>query len=284
MLFSMVSTCFQATLGTDLDGSTGDDTFTQCLCAILRVLLLSATFVLGQRAFKARNSQKPWHSVQSVKNSPRKSSAHGRPQKKSSFPLPSEDDGDVSTSAGSSDSESEAFSSDNDEGDTNAPKIGISALLQCRPAAGPAPIGSLRAMAVAVFPVVSRQQFEQRRWDNLRSCAGTQQPSVPTKSISKIQKTVPSNKSEKSDSKPLKSDSKLSRKAAPLPKKSVACAPVDPLKTAANAARMQALLEIICPEDVPVVHKEKAKGALPPWRQPAVATMPLSLPPGLEVN
>jgi len=280
----MVSTCFQAILGTDLDGSAGEDSFTRCLCAILRVLLLSATFVLGQRAFQARNSKKPQHSVQSTKNSLRKSSAHDRPQKKSAFPPPSEDEGDLSTSAGSSDSESEAFSSDNDEGDTNAPKIGISDLLRCRPAAGPAPVGSLRAMAVAGCPVVSRQQFERRRWDNLRSCAGTEQPSVPTKSTSKAKKTIPSNKSEKSDGKPLKSDSKLARKAAPLPKKSVACAPEDPLKTAANAARMQALLEIICPEDVPMVQKEKAKSALPPWRQPAVATMPLSLPPGLEVN
>lgn len=265
MLFSMVSTFFQATFGAELD-CIGEDTFLQCMYAIIRVLILSATFVVGQRAIQAKNNTE--RSMKSSTSFPRKAVARGHYQKKVS----AASDDDLSTTAGSSDSESESFSGDDGEGDAFAPKMTISDLLRCRPAAGPAPVGNLRTMAVAERPIVCRQQFEQKRWENLRSGAAMQQPSLPAKSTSKIAPAKPL----KSNSKPLKSASKVSCKAAPLPNGAVSKI-ADPATTAANAVRMQALLEIICPEDVPAAPTEKK--ATPPWRRAAAPSG--MLPPGL---
>jgi len=266
MMFSMVLalTLLQSTMGAEVAGDTGDDdTFIQCLYALIRVILLSATFVLAQRALKARNGQQS-HRVQGAKGSPKRFNTNGHsPKKLTKHNFASDDEDDLSTSVGSSDSESDMLSSE-DEEDRKATKISVSALLQCRPAVGPAPLGSLRAMAVVERTVVSRQQFEARCWENLRSPADE-----TTNSASKPAKTA-------STKQPLKSDSKLAKKTRKAPIKAVPM-PIDEVTAAANSARMQALLEIICPEDVPTVEKATAKSALPPWRrQPVTAA-----PPGL---
>jgi len=251
MLFSVASTLFQSTLGVVFDDLpiTGDNTFTQCIYALLRVFLLTATFVLAQRTFKARNSPKVRALPCITKGTPRMPSARGRyPKKPIAPPI---DDDDLSTSVGSSDSESDMTSSDNENETGSTIKISVSDLLRCRPAAGPAPVGSLRAMPVAERVPVSRQQFEQRQWENLRGPAVVQENPASAKPL----KAAPA----KSNPKPLKKNPRMDRVQAP----------VDAATAAANSARIAALLEIVCPEDVPAVAPMTAPktGATPPWRR-----------------
>jgi len=263
----MVSALFESTIGADFDDQS--DVFTQCVCALLRVVLLTATFVLGQRTFQARSGQKVRSLPCITKGTPRTPSTRNRYPKK--LRAPSDDEDDLSTSVGSSDSETDMLSSDNEDEVGSTTKISASDLLRLRPAAGPAPIGSLRAMPVAERVSVSRAQFEQRQWENLRGSAAPQQRPAPAKPS----KAAPSKQPSKSDSKPAKKSLK------PAPVKQVTPQPVDAATEAANAARMAALLEIICPEDNPAaVQKTSKSGAPPPCRRQQTATESL-LPPGL---
>merc|ERR1719498_1509703 len=104
---------------------------------------------------------------------------------------------------------------------------------------------------------VSREEFEQRQWENLRSSAVPQQRAAQAKPSKASAAKQPA----KSDSKPAKKGPKASPvKAAPPP--------VDAATAAANSARMAALLEIICPEDTPAAAQATCKsGATPPWRR-----------------
>merc|ERR1719326_847507 len=147
------------------------------------------------------------------------------------------------------------LSSDNEAEVGSATKINVSDLLRLRPAAGPMPIGSLRAMPVAERVSVSRQQFEQRQWENLRGPAVVQENPASAKPL----KAAPAKQPSKSNPKPLKKNPRMDRVQAP----------VDAATAAANSARMAALLEIVCPEDVPAVAPMTAPktGATPPWRR-----------------
>jgi len=167
--------------------------------------------------------------------------------------VPSDDEDALSTSVGSSDSECDVLSSDNEGENGKIAKISIADLLQRRPAVGPAPRGSLRAMPVVEHAPVSRQQFEERRWENLRNS----------------NTTAPAKQPSKGESKPAKKSPKASPvKASPV--KAVS-PPVDAATAAANSARMAALLEIICPEDAPAPVPAVKSGATPPWRRQPVA-------------
>lgn len=247
MLFSLVSAVFQSTIGADFDGS---DAFTQSICAFLRAILLAATFVLCTHTFKARKSQKV-HSLPCItKGSPRTHSSHNRYAKKVRAPS-TDDDDDLSTSVGSSDSESDTVSSDNESEVRSTTKISVVDILSLRPSAGPAPNGSLRAMPVVERGVVRCQHFEQRQWENLRSSGAP----------ANVSKTAPA----KQPSKTIANSAKKVPKAAPV---KTELPPVDAATAAANSKRMAALLEIICPEDIPgAAEKTSPSRVTPPWRQ-----------------
>jgi len=268
MSFSVVLTLtlFQSAMGAEVAPDASDDNiFIECLYALIRVALLSATFVLGQRALKERNGQnkKVLKGLPCIsRGTSRTPTCHGRYPKK--LRVASDDEDDLSTSVGSSDSESDMLSSDDERNNGNSTKISMADLLRCRPIVGPAPIGSLRAMPFNDRASVSRQQFEERRWENVR-IEGAASAGAASKPV-KIAATKQA----------LKSDSKAA-KAAPGPRAKaprIMAAPVlvDAATAAANSARMAALLEIICPEDAPAVPKTKA--APPPWRRQPVTETP----------
>jgi hypothetical protein len=266
MMFSVIMALavFQCTMAAEIAGdvSKDDDLFTQCLYALIRVALLSATFVLGQRTFGMNNGHKKLRDLPSIsKGTPRVQPPHGRhpkASKKLKVHVASDDEDCISTSAGSSDSEPDTLSSDDETAYSKSTKISIGDLLRCRPVAGPAPVGSLHAMSVNEQAPVSRKQFEERRWESLRN-EGASGKSTVCKPV-KAAPMKPSSK--KPDSKPPKA-----------PKAAVTLATVDAATAAANSARMAALLDIICTEDAPTDPKPTAakSGPLPPWRRQAVS-------------
>jgi len=257
MALSMVSSAFQAVIGDEVAGT---DLITQLLYAFLRIVILSATFYLANRTFNTQKRRQAPSPSRFVKASPKKMSGY---KGKRHFDPPSEDEDAVSTSVGSSDSESDLISSD-DEKDLKGTKISISELLRCRPAVvGIAPQGSLHTMPIGT------SLKSGRSWDTVRSNSAVQAyvtgAQAPAKAVTKESKLA--------TSKAAKAGPKPPCKAAPVSMKTMACAnPAD----AANPARIQALLSIICPDEEPVAQKITSKTDSAPWRRQA------SFPPGLD--
>jgi len=236
-----------------------DDLVTQLFYALLRIVILSATFLLAHRTFNAQKPRPAPAPSRFVKASLKKTSGN---KGKRRFDPPSEDEDAVSTSVGSSDSESDLISSDDEKGLKGA-KISISDLLRCRPTVvGIAPQGSLHAMPIGT------SLKSGRSWDTVRSNSAVQAyvtgAQAPVKAVTKESKLA--------TSKAAKAGPKPPCKAAPVSMKSLNCASVD----TANPARIQALLSIICPDEEPVAHKSPVKTDSAPWRRQA------SFPPGLE--
>jgi len=275
MSFSVVLilALFHSAMGAEVAPDASDDNvFIECLYALIRIALLSATFLLGQRALKKRKgqSEKVLQDLPCIsRGTPRTPSFHGRYPKK--FRVASDDEDDISTSVGSSDSESDLLSSDDEGKNGNSTKISMADLLRCRPVVGPAPVGSLRAMPFTERASLSRQQYEERRWENVR-IEGAAQANAASKSV----KIAATKQSSKVDSKAAKA---VPGPRAKAPRVMAAPVPVDAATAAANSARMAALLEIICPEDAPTVPKTKA--APPPWRRQPVTERP---PEPLSLN
>lgn len=240
MTLSMVSTAIQAVIGEELLGSTDHTPATQLLVAVLRILLLLATFMIANRTFTSKKHHKPsspyngaTHSllVQSrvMKASPKKK---GGFKGKQQFHLPSEDEDALSTSVGSSDSELDTTSSEHEE-DVKGTRISISELLRRRPAAGDAPHGSLKTTHVG-------SSLQQRcSWDKVRGAPSTQHQPGLGKATSKA-----------ATSKVAKISPKAPCKKPPVPVKSMPASDGDALETGAKQERIQALLSIICPEEV----------------------------------
>jgi len=246
MPLSMVSTAFQAVIG-EIAGTANNDLTTQCFYAFLRIVLLSATFVVAQRTFQTRKNRKAYIPSRVVKASPKKMTGY---KGKRYFNPPVEDD-DVSTAVGSSDSESDSMSLDEDVKGT---KISISELLKCRPAAGNRPQGSLQTMRIgSSLP-------QRRQWDTVRSNVSVQHSQAPAKTASKPADV----KGAKASPKPCKT--------APVPKQGFRG--IGDSTAAASPERIQALLSIICSEEETTPTNE-AKTDSGPLRQTA-------FPPGLE--
>jgi len=262
----MVSSAFQAMIGEEIAGMASDGLVTQLFYALLRIVILSATFVLAHRTFNAQKPRPAPAPSRFVKASLKKTSGN---KGKRRFDPPSEDEDAVSTSVGSSDSESDLISSDDEKGLKGA-KISISELLRCRPTVvGIAPQGSLHTMPIGTSLKAGRS------WETVRSnsavqvhVTGAQAPVA----ASKVSAKEAPKESKLATSKAAKAGPKPPCKAAPVSMKSLNCASSD----SANPARIQALLSIICPDEEPVAHKSPAKTDSAPWRRQA------SFPPGLE--
>lgn len=248
MPLSMVSTAFQAVIG-EIAGTANNDLTTQCFYAFLRIVILSATFVVAQRTFHTRKNRKAYVPARVLKASPKKMTGY---KGKRPFNPPVEDD-DVSTAMGSSDSESDSISSDQDQ-DVKGTKISISELLKCRPAAGNRPQGSIQTMRVgSSLP-------QRRQWDTVRNNVSVQHSQAPAKTASK----PADGKGAKASPKPCKT--------APVPKQGFRG--IGDSAAAASPERIQALLSIICSEEE-TTHTNEAKTDSGPLRQTA-------FPPGLE--
>jgi len=239
MTLSMVSSAFQAFLEEEIGGKTDSNFIAQCVHALIRILLLSATFVLVHRTLNSQRTSKATAPSRFTKSLPKKNSTF---KGKRRFCPPSDNEDAVSTSVGSSDSESDLLSSDQEE-DVKGGKISVLELLRRRPPAGIAPQGSLCAMPVA------SSQPRARDWNAVRA---TVQPKSPAKTVSRFESKAEA-KTIKSCTKAAKADSKPVSKPPPTPMKGKILpvpAKEDASKAAANSARMQALLEIICPEEI----------------------------------
>lgn len=239
MTLSMVSSAIQAVIGEEFAGSADHNPATQLFIALLRILILLATFLVAQRTLNSKKHNKPSspynRNTQSLvmqarvmKASPKKMS--GFKGKKHLNP-PSEDEDALSTSVGSSDSEPDMTSSDHEEHVKGA-RISVSELLRRRPAAGVAPPCSLKTM-----PVGSSVQ-QRRSWDKVRDAPSTQHPPAPWKATSKA-----------ATSKVAQTTPKAPCKKPHVPVKSMPAFDGDAMDTGAKQERIQALLSIICPEE-----------------------------------
>merc|ERR1719160_1166911 len=107
----MVSSAFQALIDEEIGGNASSNFVTQCVHALIRILLRSATFVLANRTFNTRTRKAPSPS-RFTKASLKKTTPF---KGKRSCKSPSEEEDELSTSVGSSDSESDPASSDQEE-------------------------------------------------------------------------------------------------------------------------------------------------------------------------